>query len=42
MTGWEYAAPRMFDAAAPLETQWLPATMDWWVGEPSLRERWER
>jgi len=41
-TGWQYAAPRRFDAAAAVETRWLPATVDWWVGEPSLRERWER
>ena len=38
--GWQYAAPRRFDPAAALETEWLPSSVDWWVGEPSLRERW--
>jgi N-acetylglucosamine malate deacetylase 1 len=27
-TGWQYAAPRMFDAAAPLEASWLPASTE--------------
>jgi LmbE family N-acetylglucosaminyl deacetylase len=26
--GWQYAEPRMFDAAAPLATRWLPATAE--------------
>ena len=39
-TGWQYAAPRLLDAADPLRTTWLPGTVDWWVAEPSLRERW--
>jgi hypothetical protein len=31
-TGWQYAEPRMFDAAAPLGTRWLPSSVD--PGEP--------
>jgi hypothetical protein len=38
--GWQYAAPRMFDPAAALETAWLPGTVDWWVSQRSLREQW--
>lgn len=38
--GWQYATPRMFDPTAPLEARWLAPSMDWWVREPSLRERW--
>jgi LmbE family N-acetylglucosaminyl deacetylase len=38
--GWQYAAPRMFDPYAALQTTWLPGTMDWWVRQPSLREQW--
>jgi N-acetylglucosamine malate deacetylase 1 len=38
--GWQYAAPRVFDATAPLVTTWLPGDVGWWVREPSLRERW--
>ena len=39
-SGWQLAAPRLFDAAAPLETDWPPGSVDWWVAEPSLRARW--
>jgi LmbE family N-acetylglucosaminyl deacetylase len=38
--GWQYAAPRLFDASDPLQTSWPAGNVDWWVGEPSLRERW--
>jgi len=41
-SGWQYAAPRMLDAADALRADWLPGTVDWWVGQPSLREQWER
>lgn len=40
LDGWRYAAPRLFDPAAPLRTTWLPGAVDWWVSQPSLRERW--
>ncbi len=39
--GWQYAEPRMLDASAALESTWLPGNVDWWVGRPSLRERWD-
>jgi LmbE family N-acetylglucosaminyl deacetylase len=38
--GWQYAAPRMLDASDPLHPTWLPGNVDWWVRQPSLRERW--
>jgi LmbE family N-acetylglucosaminyl deacetylase len=38
--GWRYAAPRMFDPGAALQTTWLPDTIDWWVSQRSLREQW--
>jgi N-acetylglucosamine malate deacetylase 1 len=38
--GWQYAAPRLLDPAEPLRTRWIPQSVDWWVGEQSLRERW--
>ena len=38
--GWQYAAPRIFDAEDALRTDWRPGNVGWWVGQPSLREQW--
>lgn len=41
-SGWQYAAPRLFDPDAAVQSTWLPGAVDWWVNQPSLRERWSR
>lgn len=38
--GWQCAAPRVLDAADPLQAVWQPDDVGWWVGRPSLREQW--
>jgi LmbE family N-acetylglucosaminyl deacetylase len=39
-SGWQYAAPRMFDPSDALRSSWLPDAVDWWVDQPSLRQQW--